>query len=142
MSRRRAVATAVAIFFLASCSSEVRVEPVDEEVASRLAAFDPAEVQKVRDSYEKDGWAFDDGNVLDVLVMEQECRDIRSGLASLDSGAAAGGLADHFDVVLVEDNLSRQPEIAEYFQRVVSELRAGDPTNLREYLELNCESVT
>lgn len=110
-------------------------------IAERLKEFDPAEVQEVRDGYERDGLNYDEGNVLDTLVMERECRQIRSGLAELASGASNQDIADRFDQILVEDNKERQPYMAVYFQGVVDEMRLGDPANIQEYVELNCMNV-
>lgn len=112
-----------------------------DPVAEKLAEFDPAEAQEIRDSFERDGWGYSEESVLGILVMERECREIRSTLADLASGSRAEDVADYLDDLLVEQNRERQPDMATYFQRVVDELRSGAPGNLQEYLEINCENV-
>lgn len=112
-----------------------------DPIAVAMSEFDAAEVQEVRDHLERTGWSYSEENLLSILVMERGCREIRSSLGDLASGGRADDVADYLDDLLVEQNRERQPDSAEYFQRVVDELRSGSPGNLQEYLEINCENV-
>lgn len=112
-----------------------------DPIAEALSEFDPTETQEVRDHLEGAGWDYSEENLLSILVMERGCREIRSSLADLASGSRVEDVADYLDDLLVEQNRERQPNSAEYFQRVVDELRSGSPGNLQEYVEINCENV-
>lgn len=112
-----------------------------DPVADKLAEFDPAEAQAIRDDFEREGWTYSEESVLGILVGERECRQIRAALADLAAGSPVDEIADHLDEVLVVQNEVFQPDMAVYFQGVVDELRSGSPTNIQEYLELNCEYV-
>lgn len=132
-SPSRIAGLAVSVLLIGGCAQD--------PVAEALSEFDPAEAQEIRDSFERDGWGYSEESVLGILVMERECREIRTGLADLASGGGVERVADYLDDLLVEQNRVRQPDLATYFQRVVDELRSGSPGNLQEYLEINCEDV-
>jgi len=132
-SRARGAALVAMVLVIAGCAPNA--------TAAALAEFDPDEAQEIRDSFERDGWSYSEESVLGILVMERECREIRSSLADLASGAPLDDVADHLDDLLVEQNRLHHPNSAEYFQVVVDELRSGSPTNLQEYLDINCENV-
>lgn len=111
-----------------------------DPIAVAISEFDAAEVQEVRDHLGRAG-DYREESVLSILAMERGCREIRSSLADLASGEPLEDAADFLDDLLVEQNRALRPSSAEYFQRVVDELRAGSSVRLQGYLDSNCENV-
>lgn len=88
--RARWVAAGLLLGLVSGCAGTTS----ERDVRAALAAYDPDEVQMLRDNAKDNGFEVDDALLLSTLRFREGCRLIATGLADLAAGVASDQVAD------------------------------------------------